>query len=102
MVRHIPKSSFWIPILLVYRHRSYRTGEIVNSIRENDTQALNSPIYFCNQKDNQKDNDMKKEQFQENGISRRGFLKRTALAGAATCSAPAMGKVTAAGKALNG
>ena len=28
---------------------------------------------------------MKKEQIQENGISRRGFLKRTALAGAAIC-----------------
>ena len=39
---------------------------------------------------------MKKEQIQENGISRRGFLKRTALAGAAICIAPALEKVTAA------
>ena len=38
---------------------------------------------------------MKKEQIQENGISRRGFLKRTALAGAAICIAPALEKVTA-------
>ena len=35
---------------------------------------------------------MKKEQIQENGISRRGFLKRTALAGAAICIAPALEK----------
>ena len=28
---------------------------------------------------------MQYEQIQENGISRRGFLKRTALAGAAIC-----------------
>lgn len=43
---------------------------------------------------------MKKEQIQENGISRRGFLKRTALAGAAICIAPALEKVTAAEKPL--
>ena len=43
---------------------------------------------------------MKKEQIQENGISRRGFLKRTALAGAAICIAPALEKVTAAEKAI--
>lgn len=45
---------------------------------------------------------MKKEQIQENGISRRGFLKRTALAGAAICIAPALEKVTAAEKAITG
>ena len=45
---------------------------------------------------------MKKERIQENGISRRGFLKRAALAGAAFCVAPAFGKVTAAEKAVTG
>ncbi len=41
---------------------------------------------------------MKKEQIQENGISRRGFLKRTALAGAAICIAPALEKSNGRGK----
>lgn len=45
---------------------------------------------------------MKKEQNQENVISRRGFLKRTALAGAALCMTPALEKVTAAEKAITG
>ena len=44
---------------------------------------------------------MKKEN-QENGISRRGFLKRTALVGAAFCMAPAFEKVTAVEKAITG
>lgn len=35
-----------------------------------------------------------------NEMSRRGFLKRTVLAGAAICIAPALEKVTAAGKAI--
>ena len=35
-------------------------------------------------------------------MSRRGFLKRTALAGAAICVAPTFEKVTAAEKAING
>lgn len=39
---------------------------------------------------------------QKNGISRRGFLKQAALAGAAFCIAPAFGKVTAAEKAATG
>ena len=44
---------------------------------------------------------MKKEN-QESGISRRGFLKRTALAGAAFCMAPAFEKVTAAERVITG
>ena len=39
---------------------------------------------------------------QENNISRRGFLKRAALAGAAFCAAPAFEKVTAAETAISG
>lgn len=39
---------------------------------------------------------------QGNGISRRGFLKRTALAGAAFCMAPAFEKMTAAERAATG
>lgn len=37
----------------------------------------------------------------DNALSRRGFLKRTALAGAALCIAPALEKVTAAEKAFS-
>ena len=44
---------------------------------------------------------MKKEN-QENGIGRRRFLKRTALAGAAFCMAPAFEKVTAAERVITG
>lgn len=39
---------------------------------------------------------------QNNEMSRRGFLKRTALAGAAICIAPTWGKVTAAEKVITG
>lgn len=47
---------------------------------------------------------MKKEQDDEKRaeMNRRGFLKRTMLAGAAICMAPVMGKVTAAEKAIAG
>lgn len=47
---------------------------------------------------------MKKEQNDEKRaeMNRRGFLKRTMLAGAAICMAPVMGKVTAAEKAIAG
>lgn len=47
---------------------------------------------------------MKKEQGRVNNteMSRRGFLKRTALAGATICIAPTWEKVTAAEKALTG
>lgn len=47
---------------------------------------------------------MKKEQITEEHLemSRRGFLKRTALAGAAFCMAPAFEKVTAAERAITG
>lgn len=44
--------------------------------------------------------DMKTEQNKE--MSRRGFLKRTALAGAAFCIAPTLEKVTAAERAITG
>ncbi|EFS30719.1 aldo/keto reductase [Bacteroides sp. D2] len=44
---------------------------------------------------------MKKEQIQENGMDRRGFLKRTALAGAALCIVPALEKVNAAEKVIS-
>mgnify|MGYP000017749836 CR=1 FL=1 len=43
---------------------------------------------------------MKKEQ--NNEMSRRGFLKRTALAGAAFCMAPTLEKVSAAERAITG
>ena len=39
---------------------------------------------------------------QNNEMSRRGFLKRTVLAGAAICIAPTWEKVTAAEKAITG
>lgn len=39
---------------------------------------------------------------QNNEMSRRGFLKRTALAGAAICIAPTLEKVTAAERAITG
>ena len=39
---------------------------------------------------------------QNNEMSRRGFLKRTALAGAAICIAPTWGKVTAAEQVITG
>ena len=39
---------------------------------------------------------------QNNEMSRRGFLRRTALAGAAICIAPTWGKVTAAEKVITG
>ena len=47
---------------------------------------------------------MKKEQdsISNMEMSRRGFLKRTVLAGAAICIAPTFEKVTAAEKAING
>ena len=45
---------------------------------------------------------MRQKEIQENRISRRGFLKRTALAGAAFCMAPAFEKVTAAERAVTG
>lgn len=47
---------------------------------------------------------MKKEQITEEHLemSRRGFLKRTALAGAAFCMAPAFEKVTAAERVITG
>jgi len=47
---------------------------------------------------------MKKEQDRVNNteMSRRGFLKRTVLAGAALCIAPTLEKVTAAEKAITG
>lgn len=45
---------------------------------------------------------MEKAQNNEKGMSRRGFLKRAALAGAAICIAPALQKVTAAEKAISG
>ena len=41
---------------------------------------------------------MKKEQIQENGISRRGFLKRTDIGRRAICIAPALEKVNGRGK----
>lgn len=44
---------------------------------------------------------MKKNDNTENALSRRGFLKRTALAGAALCLTPALQKVTAAERAIN-
>lgn len=43
---------------------------------------------------------MKKNDNTENGLSRRSFLKRTALAGAALCITPAWEKVTAAERAI--
>lgn len=43
---------------------------------------------------------MKREQ--SNEMNRRGFLKRTVLAGAAICIAPTLEKVTAAERAISG
>lgn len=43
-----------------------------------------------------------RQEDKNDGISRRGFLKRSVLAGAALCMTPALEKVTAAEKAITG